>query len=116
MAINPRQVEKIKKIAEKKQKGKVVKAEVPAKSKGKPLDKPTRTVMEEAFGTSFSNVRVHTGKEAAEACKALGAKAFTHGSNIYFAGSRADTELLAHELTHVVQQKGRGAPGKVVKR
>ena len=114
MAVTPKQVEKIKKIAETNRKGKVVKAEVPANSKGKPLDKPTRVAMEEAFGANFSKVRIHTGPEAKEACKALGAKAFTHGSNIFLAGNKADAELLAHELTHVVQQGGRGAAGKVL--
>ena len=116
MSINTKKLEKIKKIAEKNQKGKVVKAEVPVNSKGKPLDKQTRTIMNDAFGTDFSKVRVHTGPEATQACKAIGAKAFTQGSNVYFAGSRPDTELLAHELTHVVQQNGRGVKGKVVKR
>ena len=109
MAISPKIVEKIKKIAKKNQKGKVVKAEVPAGSKGKPLDKHTRAVMEEGFGADFSKVRVHTGRKATDACKAIGAKAFTQGSDVYFAGAGTDKGLLAHELTHVIQQKnGRG--------
>src|SRR4051794_27113758 len=68
--------------------------------------------------TDFSDVQVHTDSTAAQASAAVGATAFTHGRNIFFSqgsydpGSEAGQELLAHELTHVVQQKqGRDTGG-----
>ncbi len=86
--------------------------------RGKPMDKSIRAEMEQSFGRNFSDVSIHTGQEAEELSKALGAQAFTHGNDIYFnAGkylpeSNAGKHLLAHELTHVVQQKG----GKKIQR
>jgi hypothetical protein len=62
------------------------------------------------FGSQFQDVRVHTGDEAAQATRQVGAEAFTLGSNIYFAPGRyqPDTQagqaLIGHELTHVIQQ------------
>ncbi len=79
---------------------------------GQALDGGTRATMESAFGADFSDVRVHTGPEAAELNKDIQARAFTVGSDIYFRdgapdmSSPASQELLAHELTHVVQQTG----------
>jgi hypothetical protein len=78
---------------------------------GQPLDLATRTFMEPRFGRSFSRVRIHTGERAAESAKAVNALAYTLGSDIVFARNqfapqtRAGRELLAHELTHVVQQR-----------
>ena len=66
--------------------------------------------MNQAFGKDFSDVKIHHDTEAAELNKELGAQAFTHGKDIYFNDGKYDTEntsgknLLAHELTHVVQQ------------
>jgi ribosomal protein S18 acetylase RimI-like enzyme len=63
--------------------------------------------MESFFGPSFSNVRVHVGDQA----PSIGALAFTHGSNLYFAPGQYNPNtsrgqrLLGHELTHVVQQR-----------
>jgi hypothetical protein len=56
----------------------------------------------------FSQVRVHTGSDAKQVNRDVGAQAFTHGSDIYYGAesSPADLELTAHELTHVVQQSG----------
>lgn len=60
----------------------------------------------------FGAVRIHTGQPAAEMNSRLGAQAFTHGRDIYFgagkysSGSPSARRLLAHELTHVVQQTG----------
>ena len=116
MAMKPKDVEKVKLIAKKRRKGKAIKGEPPAKSSGKALDKETRSTMEEAFGQSLSKVRVHTGKEAAEACKQMGVKAFTVGSDIFFKDGRPSAELLAHELTHVIQQGGKPVKGKVITR
>jgi hypothetical protein len=83
---------------------------------GAPLPASTRAIFEPRFGADFSHVRVHTGGRADATAKAISAKAFTVGSDIAFAGgqyspdSREGQHLLAHELTHVLQQ-GAGAPG-----
>jgi len=80
------------------------------KGGGQPLPKDTRSGMENAFGADFSGVRVHTGSDAAQLSNDLGAQAFTHGNDIYFnegkydPGSSSGKGLLAHELTHTVQQ------------
>lgn len=79
---------------------------------GQSLPEGTRSSMESAFGTDFSGVRVHTGSEAVQLNRELGAQAFTHGSDVYFGagkydpGSTEGQRLLGHELTHVVQQGG----------
>jgi hypothetical protein len=79
-----------------------------------------RQQMENAFGSDFSGVRVHTGAGAHSLNKALNAIAFTTGQDIFFRdsaydpGSPAGKELLAHELTHVVQQGGATVQGKLV--
>lgn len=81
---------------------------------GTPLPPATRAFFEPRFGADFSHVRVHTGGRADNTAKAISAKAFTVGPDIVFAGgqfapeSREGQHLLAHELTHVVQQ-GDGA-------
>lgn len=79
---------------------------------GTPLDPVTQQRLESKMGADFSRVRVHQGKAANEAAKALRARAFTRGSDIYFAEgeSPADHQLLAHEVTHVIQQ-GHAEPG-----
>jgi hypothetical protein len=80
-------------------------------STGQHLDPETRRFMEPRFGHDFSKVRVYTGKEATESSSAMSAKAFTVGQNIVFGTGHyapQTTEgrrLLAHELTHVVQQR-----------
>ncbi|HEX8174252.1 MAG TPA: DUF4157 domain-containing protein [Pyrinomonadaceae bacterium] len=79
---------------------------------GQNLDDAVRTEMESAFGESFSDVRVHTGSEAQKMNEELGARAVTRGRDIYFESgeynpsTQGGKELLAHELTHVVQQRG----------
>ena len=76
---------------------------------GTPLPDAVRTRMERAFGHDFGHVRVHTDGGAAHAADALHAMAFAIGRDIYFGrgawrpGTPAGDELLAHELTHVVQ-------------
>lgn len=80
------------------------------RSHGSPLDASTRTFMESRFGHDFSGVRVHTDARAHESTRALNALAYTVGSHIAFgAGQYAPASvegrrLIAHELTHVVQQ------------
>jgi len=87
-------------------------------SPGRPLDAATRELMEPRFGRSFSRVRVHDDARAAESARSLGARAYALGANIVFgAGEHAPATpagrwLLAHELTHVVQQSG-AAPASV---
>jgi outer membrane protein OmpA-like peptidoglycan-associated protein len=77
---------------------------------GQALDSNTRGQMESAFGSDFSGVRVHTGADAHSLNEAVNAAAFTTGSDIFFRQgtynptSSDGRELLAHELTHVVQQ------------
>lgn len=81
---------------------------------GHPLDQSTRTFMELRFGHDFSYVRVHTDAKAAESAQAVDALAYTVGRDIVFGagqytqGTRDGRRLLAHELTHVVQQSGTG--------
>jgi hypothetical protein len=74
---------------------------------GSPLEDGTRSSMEDAFGTSFADVRVHSGHEAAALNRSITAKAFTTGNDIFLGegASAADSQLMAHELTHVVQQR-----------
>ncbi|PSL35055.1 eCIS core domain-containing protein [Chitinophaga ginsengisoli] len=80
------------------------------KGSGNPLPADTKTAMESSIGADFSNVRIHTGSEAAEMSNDLQAQAFTHGNDIYFNDNKFDAtsstgrHLLAHELTHTVQQ------------
>ena len=68
--------------------------------------------MNSAFGADFSKVRIHTGDEAVQMNKELKAQAFTHGNHIYFnqgkynPNSLQGKHLLAHELTHTIQQGG----------
>ena len=82
-----------------------------AKGGGSSLDKVFREKVEPEMGADFSDVKVHTDSEADKLSKAIQAKAFTTGKDIFFRqgeyepGSKNGQELLAHELTHVVQQK-----------
>lgn len=81
-----------------------------ARGGGRPLDDGVRGSMESGFGADFSNVRVHTGTQADSLNRSLNARAFTVGSDIFFKGgeynpgSSGGKKLLAHELTHTVQQ------------
>jgi Domain of unknown function (DUF4157) len=79
---------------------------------GQPLERTVQRQMESAFGTDFSGVRVHTDTTTDRLNHQLSARAFTTGQDIFFKqgeyapGSAPGRELLAHELTHVVQQSG----------
>jgi peptidoglycan hydrolase-like protein with peptidoglycan-binding domain len=79
-----------------------------SKNSGSALPASVRTTLEPRFGASFSDVRVHTGSDAKELNRDVGAKAFTHGSDIYYGEGQdpANLQLTAHELTHVIQQGG----------
>ncbi len=80
---------------------------------GQPLDASTRSFMESRFGHDFGSVRVHADAKAAESVRGINAVAYTVGQDIAFGASQYQTQtasgrkLLAHELTHVVQQSGR---------
>ena len=75
---------------------------------GAPLDGGARAHMEQTFGADLGDVRIHTDQPAAELNRSVGARAFTVGSDIFFGAGSApsDRGLLAHEMTHVMQQRG----------
>jgi hypothetical protein len=85
---------------------------------GQPLTEHVRADMESLFGTGFENVRVHTDASAAALNRALGARAFTVGSDIAFGhgeyrpGNVDGDQLLAHELAHTVQQRSDNDSGQ----
>ena len=80
------------------------------KGGGRPLSQAERGFFEPRFGYDFSRVRIHSNGKAAELSRSLKARAFTHGRDIVLSeqqdpsGSRTGMALLAHELSHVVQQ------------
>lgn len=92
-----------------------------ARGGGSPLPEGVGSQMASAFGTDFGDVRLHQGAESADINRTLSAQAFTTGSDIFLGGgapsltSSAGAELLAHELTHVVQQRG-GAQRSMIHR
>jgi hypothetical protein len=79
---------------------------------GAPLDEGTKSFMENRFGYDFGNVKIHTDTIAAKSAQSINALAYTNGNSIVFNHGQYSPEtengkrLLAHELTHVVQQKG----------
>jgi hypothetical protein len=81
-----------------------------SRGSGQPLSESARSFLEPRFGQDFSGVNIHTGAEADSLNRSIEARAFTTGSDIYFRNgeynpdSSGGRELLAHELTHVVQQ------------
>ncbi|NDY73278.1 hypothetical protein DO021_21965 [Desulfobacter hydrogenophilus] len=87
--------------------------------RGQSLSPDTQEFFETRFAADFSQVRVHTGLQAENVTQAIHARAFTHGNNIVFgAGEYAPRTnsgkvLLAHELTHVVQQRHRKPAGQI---
>lgn len=94
------------------------------RSPGLPLDCETRAFMEPRFGHDFSHVRVHTDARAAESARAVNALAYTVERDLVFAAGQyaphsiSGRKLVAHELTHVVQQangsvSGRPIPGSI---
>ena len=82
------------------------------RGRGHELDGDARANLENAMGADFSDVRVHDDAEAHELSTAVSAEAFTTGSDVFFQSGRYDPsssagqKLLAHELTHVTQQRG----------
>lgn len=86
--------------------------QVLASNGGQPIDTGTRRFMETRFGQDFGQVRIHTDRRAADSAAAIQARAYTSGRNIVFGAGEYRPEssegrrLLAHELVHVVQQRG----------
>jgi len=84
-----------------------------SKGSGSSMDDSTQSFMSDRFDSDFSNVKIHTGNDSAQMNQQLNAKAFTTGNDIYFnegqyqPHSDSGKQLLAHELTHVVQQGNR---------
>lgn len=80
------------------------------KGNGSPLPATTKNFMESRFGADFSGVRIHTDSHAQNLSRSIHAQAFTHGNDIYFNSGKynphtdAGGTLLAHELTHTIQQ------------
>ncbi|MGW7521151.1 eCIS core domain-containing protein [Streptomyces sp. NPDC054796] len=72
---------------------------------GRPLDADTRTDMETRIGADFSDVRIHDDATARASAAEIGARAYTSGSHIVIGDGGGDKHTLAHELTHVVQQR-----------
>jgi len=83
-----------------------------ARGSGQPLDAGLQRSMGQAMGADFSGVKVHTDAQSDQLNQSIQAKAFTTGQDVFFRqgaydpGSRGGQELIAHELTHVVQQNG----------
>ena len=93
-------------------------------SGGRPIEPDVREDMEARLGHDFSDVRIHDDATAADSAKAVNAHAYTVGSNVVFQrdvydpGSQQGRTTLAHELTHVIQQRsgpvdGTSAPGGI---
>ncbi len=93
-----------------------------SQSSGQALEPEVRLFMEQRFGHDFSAVQVHTDSRAARSAQFLGARAYTFGSHIVFAegqyqpGNSIGRSLLAHELTHVLQQESGGSTNKHIQR
>lgn len=88
-------------------------------SGGKSLDKATLSFMEPRFSADFSKVKIHNNNLAAKSADSINAIAYTLGNNVVFNSGKYNTtsdsgkRLLAHELTHVVQQGNQSSPGTV---
>ncbi|AUT01317.1 hypothetical protein CLI64_13405 [Nostoc sp. CENA543] len=93
-----------------------------AQGRGQPLADSIKQPMERAFGADFSRVNIHTDAQADQLNQSIQAKAFTTGQDIFFRqgnynpANRGGQELLAHELTHVIQQNGSGLSRRAIQR
>lgn len=93
-----------------------------SKGGGKAMDSSTRSGMENSIGADFSKVKIHTNENAVQMNHSLSAKAFTHGNDVYFnkgqynPKSSEGKHLLAHELAHVVQQRGNKIQTNLIQR
>lgn len=90
------------------------------RSSGQPMDPATRAFFEPRFGHDFGKVSIHADMQASEAASAVNARAFTigrdmvYGSGQYRPDSQSGLKLIAHELTHIIQQSGGGPGGRDV--
>ncbi|MFK0182526.1 DUF4157 domain-containing protein [Streptomyces xanthochromogenes] len=75
------------------------------RTSGRPLDDSTRAEMESRLGADFSDVRIHTDRAAQASAAEVGARAYTSGSHVVIGDGGGDKRTLAHELTHVIQQR-----------
>jgi hypothetical protein len=92
-----------------------------ARGGGQLLPAPIRTTMGKALGADFGGVRLHTDAQADQLARSVRAQAFTTGQHIFFRRGQythtsAGRQLLAHELTHVVQQRGAGSTPMIQRR
>src|SRR5581483_2902363 len=87
----------------------------PVPSEARPMEPSLRAFMEARFGADFGAVRVHEGQRSSALARVRRAAAFTQGQNIVFGAgqyspwARNGRALVAHELTHVLQQRGNGS-------
>lgn len=87
-----------------------------SRGRGEPMPDPLRGRLESAFGASLSGVRLHSGSEAAQMSRRLGAAAFTMGHDVYFRDGMPDTStqegvhVLAHEVAHALEAGGAAQP------
>ncbi|MFI5581868.1 DUF4157 domain-containing protein [Streptomyces sp. NPDC051822] len=72
---------------------------------GRPLETPLREEMESRLGADFSDVRIHSGGAARASAAEIGARAYTSGTDVVLGDGGGDKHTLAHELTHVIQQR-----------
>ncbi|MFJ8563296.1 DUF4157 domain-containing protein [Streptomyces sp. NPDC093514] len=72
---------------------------------GRPMDAATRSDMEARLGADFSDVRIHDNSAAKASAAEVGARAYTSGSHVVIGAGGSDKHTLAHELTHVIQQR-----------
>lgn len=96
--------------------------DVLSSSSGQRLDSTTRAFFEPRFGFNFDHIRIHTDSKSAEAAESIQSKAFTAGDDIYFGRNRYNpfstkgAQLLAHELTHTIQQNSGIRNGVLIQR
>lgn len=83
------------------------------RSPGRPLEESVRADMEARLGADFGNVRVHTGAAAQRSATEIGARAYTSGEHVVLGAAGGDRHTLAHELTHVIQQRSGPVSGTV---
>ena len=90
-----------------------------SRGRGSLLSRDASRRLESAYGEPLGSVRIHTGEHAAALARAVSARAFTVGSDVFFARNEYDPasaggrELIAHEVAHVVQQRGAPAAGRL---
>lgn len=93
-----------------------------SKGSGNAMEAKTKQEMESGFGADFSNVKIHTDSNAVQMSQELGAQAFTNGNDVYFnkgkynPDSKEGKHLLAHELTHTIQQTGNKQKGGTIQK